>query len=337
MYKANFENEAWIFLREEVFTVNDGPSQICFLLDAFSGACSRPVIFQGIPLFEVILDFFKKTVDYTGMLPRRIFILRDDPALESMECICEELKIKLHRLSVEDMQPFTKEFSKSLYAIFNNNELSYQGTDDDSNALSLIPKADDFCSCGSKEKFKSCCQIGYFDIVDAMNAAMDGDLAQALQHMKLAEIKLGETAEVICRYAICWSYFDREKSKFFLEKALELNANHPRSNYLLGIEAVAEKKYSKAVKHYKNAIANYPSEDKYHLNETYNNLGTAYFLQGKFKEAKASWEKGWLLLPSDGIIKNNLFDLIYHNPSLTDEQRVVSPPVRRFLEQHRPF
>jgi len=50
MYKANFENEAWIFLREEVFTVNDGPSQICFLLDAFSGACSRPVIFQGIPV-----------------------------------------------------------------------------------------------------------------------------------------------------------------------------------------------------------------------------------------------------------------------------------------------
>ncbi len=43
-----------------------------------------------------------------------------------------------------------------------------------------------------------------------MCVAEEYNLEEALRYMKEAESKVGRTAEVLCRYAICRSYFDQK-------------------------------------------------------------------------------------------------------------------------------
>lgn len=82
---------------------------------------------------------------------------------------------------------------------------------------------------------------------------------------------------------------------------------------------------------YETAIANYPVSDKFHLNETWNNLGTIRFKQSDFEKAKGAWEKALMYLPSDQVAKLNLIDFIYENPDVPSDLRQPSPFVARLL------
>ena len=86
-----------------------------------------------------------------------------------------------------------------------------------------------------------------------------------------------------------------------------------------------------AVAAYERSIANYPVTDRYHLNETMNNLGTAHYELGNFREAKEAWEKALILLPSDAMVRKNLWKCIYMNPTLPENLRAISPFVARFF------
>ncbi len=74
-----------------------------------------------------------------------------------------------------------------------------------------------------------------------------------------------------------------------------------------------------AIKAYKTAIENYPSTDQYHLNEAWNNLGSAYYDLEKYFEAKSAWERALVYLPEDPAAIDNLNRLIYHNPNIPKE------------------
>ncbi|MDY0040538.1 MAG: tetratricopeptide repeat protein, partial [Desulforhabdus sp.] len=84
---------------------------------------------------------------------------------------------------------------------------------------------------------------------------------------------------------------------------------------------------------YQKAIDNYPAEDKFHINETLNNLGTAYFEMRNFQEAKIAWEKGLTVLPSDHMVMNNLIEFIYNNPEVPKDIRTASPFIQKFLQR----
>ncbi len=129
---------------------------------------------------------------------------------------------------------------------------------------------------------------------------------------------------------ICWSYFDPQKFQYYLQEALAVNPNHPRTHYILGLEAKKEGYYAKAISHYEQAIAHYPQSDRYHLNEAYNNLGSVYFALGNYAGAKAAWEKGLLLLPADEVVRRNLIENIYENPNVPQNLRAIAP----FIHQH---
>lgn len=49
-----------------------------------------------------------------------------------------------------------------------------------------------------------------------MCAAEEGNLKETLHFMKEAEQEVGRTAEIVCRYAICWSFFDEQKYREYL-------------------------------------------------------------------------------------------------------------------------
>ena len=99
-------------------------------------------------------------------------------------------------------------------------------------------------------------------------------------------------------------------------------------------DAVASKQYEMAVVYYQKAIEYYPKEDKYHLNEAYNNLGTAYFAMGRYQDSKEAWEKAFVLLPSDQVVKANLMEFIYTNPAVPKSVREISPFIDKYLAKY---
>lgn len=330
-------NDLWIIHREEIDTLQDGICDIYVLLDAITGHCFGMETSKDLPSSLKILTLIKNACSQANVAPQLICILKKDPLSEVVAAICSGLKIPFATAIKKEIMPFTDEFSRSFkqFKMGNQSPLKEPEYDEVSNeeVESFVPDTYGPCPCASGQKYKFCCQKAFKDIVFAMCDAQDGHLEKALFHMAQAESKTGTTAEILCRYGICWSFFDRNKSDEYLSKALEKNPNHPRANYILGINCVEKRDYQEALKFYQRAIDNYPPGDKFHLNETYNNLGTAYYEQKNFQMAKESWEKALVLLPSDRIVKNNLFEFIYNNSKVPNEIRAISPFIEKYLKR----
>lgn len=329
-------NAAWILHREEITTTQDGSCNVYVLLDACSGFCYGQKISVDLPSSEEMMDLLKNANAQANTWPEQILILKKDPLVELFQEICIGLQIPLHPLPEKDLKPYVQEFRDSFQQFKrgpspSNSEPISEVEQEELEAF--IPDSYSPCPCASGSKFKFCCQKILKDITFAMCAAQEGKLNEALSFMKQAEEKVGRTPEVLCRYAICWSFSDMNRSRAFLDEALSLNPKHPRANYISGIEAVEGEDYNKAIEFYQTAIDNYPKEDRFHLNETYNNLGTAYFSLRKFKDAKEAWEKALVLLPTDQMVKRNLFEFIYENPVVPKNIREISPFIQRFLSR----
>jgi tetratricopeptide (TPR) repeat protein len=334
-------NQAWILHREEIETTKDGVCNVYVLLDAHSKHCFGQEMSMDLPASSKIMSMLETSFLKAKARPKQILISKQDPFIETFQAICTGLKIPLMELTTKELLPFVKEFADS-FRQFRKGSTTF-GTQlantEIQSEVELVelkafaPDSYSLCPCSSGKKFKFCCQKAFKDIAFAMCAAEEGQLEEALRFMKSAEEKVGRTAEIVCRIAICWSYYDMEKCHLLLKEAMALNPNHPRVNYIFGIEAVAALEYEKAISFYRTAIENYPPEDKYHLNETYNNLGTAYFRLKKYKEAKEVWEKGLVIFPTDKMTKNNLFKYIYDNPILPKELQEIGPFIKKYLDK----
>lgn len=326
-------NDAWILHREEVETIQDGNCNVYVLLDAYSGFCFGQEICVDLPGSSKIISLLKSAYVKAGTWPKQILISKKDPFIETFQAICSGLKIPYKEMTSKDIQPFVRSF-KDAFRQFKREGPSHSAPlskVEEEELAAFVPDSYSLCPCASGKKFKFCCQKAFKDITFAMCAAEEGNLNEALRFMKQAEEKVGRTAEIVCRYAICWSFFDMQKFFSLLNEALRINPKHPRANYIMGIEAVADEEYEKAILFYQTAIDNYPPEDRFHLNEAYNNLGTAYCGLKKFKEAKEVWEKALVLLPSDQTVRKNLFEFIYENPSVPKELRKISPFIENYL------
>jgi tetratricopeptide (TPR) repeat protein len=325
-------NDAWVIHREEAEALQNGPCDIYVLLDAISGYCFGQEVSANLPSAKKMKDLITKAISENSVRPKKILILKKDPLAQEIEEICNQLDIPFEAATQKEIDPFTSVFSEAFQDFKYKSRPNFDDEEFSQEELkAFIPETYGPCPCVSGKKFKFCCQKIFKNITFAMCEAQDGHLEKALFYMKQAEEKVGLTSEVLCRIAICWSYFDREKSSEFLEKSLKLNPNHPRTNYILGIEAVEKKDYLRAVKYYQTAINNHPHEDKFHLNETYNNMGTAYFYLKNFKMAKESWEKSLVCLPSDKTVRRNLYEFIYLNETVPKEIREISPFIEKYL------
>jgi hypothetical protein len=331
MLNVTKPNEVWILHREDFHTQKEGNCNLYFLLDAFTGHCFGLETSLQLPNELKITELIKQANLKSSTFPGKMVILKKDPYAETLRVICSGLKVELEELPEKYLVPYIKPFVDSFHGFQTRGSASFVSSDEREEAKAFMPETYGPCSCASGQKFKFCCQKAFKSIVFAMCEAQDGRLESALRYMKEAEVKVGRTAEIVCRMAICWSFFDKEKSRLLFQEALSINPNHPRLNYLLGIEAVEEKDYAKAVGFYQKAISNYPTEDKFHLNEAYNNLGTAFYEQGNYKEAKDSWEKALVMLPRDRMVKENLFEFIYSNPIVPQNLREMSPFIEKFF------
>ncbi len=324
-------NDLWVIHREEIETTQDGVCDVYTILDAVTGHCFGIELSKVLPTRAKLKQLIKTSIAKYNEGPKTIVILKADPLATIAEIVCMDLKIPLQLLTKKEITPFTSDFSNSFNKDMNG--MQEEASSERQQAEAFIPQSYDPCPCASGQKYKFCCQKIFKDVVNAMNAAQEGNLEQALRHMGDAEKKVGPSAEVLCRYGICWSFYDRKKSTKYFKDAVKANPNHPRTNYSLGIESSEKKKYAAAVKLYQKAIDNYPAEDKFHINEVLNNLGTAYFEMANYQEARAAWEKGLMILPSDQIIQRNLIEFIYNNPDVPKDIRTTSPFIQKFLQR----
>lgn len=330
----NTEENAWVLHREDIETTQDGSCHAYVLLDARSGFSFGFKAMPELPTKQDLENLLQSAFDQTGYWPKQILIDKKDPSLEVAQEICCDLQIKFCTSTTKELKQYVDDFSKGFRRFTkgikdqSEDPLSDQEVEE---LNSFVPKPYDPCTCGSGEKFKFCCKKAFNDICFAMCAAEEGKHDEALRHMAEAEAKIGRTAEIVCRLAICWSFFDQKKSRQFLKEALTINPNHPRSNYIQGIDAAQAGNFELAVECYNRAIENCVNEDKFHLNEYHNNLGTAYFNLGDYKKAKESWKKGLVLLPSDVTTRENLIECIYSNPDVPENVREISPFMKRFV------
>ena len=83
------------------------------------------------------------------------------------------------------------------------------------------------------------------------------------------------------------------------------------THYIRAIDLMDVGDIEGAILSYQTAISNYPETAYFHLNEVYNNLGTAYYQADDLINARLAWEKALLYLPSDEMTQQNLREFIY--------------------------
>lgn len=336
-YDDFVENDAWLIFRldiqvasqsVDVYLGMDLPSGLVF------GHELAPEKF-GEKQAQDLLQLGKSK---KGRFPRRILLVKGDPAESVLEALSTKLNSKFEAVPAPHLEdilgPIKESFGKNFFA---PSTLGYAHMEESADELDresakhMVPDSYDPCSCASGKKFKFCCKPVFRELLGAMMEVERGRPSEAIQWIAKAKTIGGETAEILCREAIVLSVTDPVKSDAVLAKSLEINPNHPRANYIKGITLKDRGDYSGAIAAYETAITNYPKTDRYHLNEAYNNLGTAYFETGKMKEAKAAWEQALVLLPSDRTVRENLIEFIYQNPALPGVLREISPFVQAFL------
>lgn len=302
--------------------------------------------FQLVDTDYIEAHHVKKLLDDThakgGQWPKEIIIRKDDPAQALLTQICTNHNISLQSLPESYLEDLTAPVKQSYgRSIFSPSSMLHSAAEDHEDeadlqaARQMIPDAYDPCWCASGKKFRFCCKPIFREMIGAMTSAQEGHLKEALDHIAAAKKINGETAEILCRESIVMSMFGRSEAHALLERALAVDPNHPRANYIRGINLKESGNYRDAIEAYKCAIKSYPQTDRYHLNETYNNLGTAYYQLNDYQNAKDAWEKALVLLPSDKTVKRNLRECIYENPEIPASIRIISPFVLKYFNRIR--
>lgn len=270
-------NQAWILHREEIETVTDGVCNIYVLLDAYSMHCFAQELSVDLPTPSKIINALESAILKSKARPQQILISKSDPFIEAFKAICKELEIPMAEHTNKDLLPFVKPFKDSFQQfqkISTQSALQSAKTEirsevEQEELKAFVPDSYSLCPCASGKKFKFCCQKLFKDITFAMCAAEEGQLEEALKFMNAAEEKVGRTAEVVCRTAICWSYYDMDKFRLLLKEAIEINPKHPRLNYILGIEAVTAEYYKAIANTQPIGFNQIPQTTKYYPRSCY--------------------------------------------------------------------
>jgi hypothetical protein len=334
------ENDAWLVFRVDIQVKNES-ADVYLLMDLPKGIILNQEISLGEGLSPKQVEAFLKNGKIKkGNFPKRLLLAKGDPTESVLLQAASEFGMTLDTVPTSQLEeltaPFKEDFGKHF---FSPSSIPYADLRDDTSAedresaKKMIPDSYDPCWCASGKKFKFCCKPIFREIIGAMKAAEEGRMTEALEWIAGAKKIAGETAEILCREAIVYSNFDQKKSDEILARALQVDPNHPRAQYILGIQLKEKGDLKGAATAYEAAIAHYPSIDRFHLNEAYNNLGTVRYDMGDYAGAKSAWEQALIFLPSDQMVRQNLIEFIYDNPVVPESVREASPFMRKFMER----
>lgn len=341
-YDDFLSKDVWLICRLDT-QVADQAADVYILMELPEGLIHAHAVTleEGLSNHEAE-EFFQTAYAKVQYWPKRVFIMKGDPIEQSVQDIAVSKSFVLESYpssAFEDMlDPVKESFGQHFFSpstVFHAHAEDDVHPDDIEAAKQSIPDPYDPCPCASGRKYKFCCKPIFREIMGAMTEAQDGRRDKALKYIEEAKKKVGETGEVLCREAIVHGFFGDDEDERLLDRCLELFPNHPRANYIKGLQLREKECLNEAIVFYKKAIANYPRTDRYHLNEAYNNIGTVYYELKDYGQAKEAWEQALFLLPSDRTVKKNLIEFIYSNSELPPELREMSPMVERLLAGRR--
>lgn len=335
-------NQAWVVARSHMpLSIKDKPFDTYFLIEAVSSYVFGTILLQEeFPSSQQVSDILEKAFRLKNIYPKQLLFPKGDPAQKIFFKEAQKRNIELIEVPKSDLEEIASPVINSFEDFMIKGKKLNKSFQDENEierlkikaAHDFVPDSYDPCSCASQKKFKFCCKLIYMEIIQAIACAQENNLEKALNFMKKAEAKIGKTAEILCRYAVVYSYFDTQKSNEYLNECLKNFPNHPRANYIQGIRLKEENDLEGAVRAYQAAIDNYPKTDKYHLNEALTNLGVVYYDLGKYSEAKEAWEKALVYIPYDRVTRQNLKEFIYENPILPETLRSMSPFIKKIYE-----
>lgn len=327
-------NEAWIACRLQTLDrVGGDPVDVYLLLDAASGYVFGHLLVLGeAPSAQDTKALFEKAYRTKRQWPAKLIAEKLDPALEVFQAQADAEGFPLEVVPTTYLEDIVRPIQDSYEAFTAKGAPpAPRRTVQEQQARSMVPDSYDPCPCASGKKFKFCCKPVFREIVGAMCAFEEGHPREAIEWLDKAKRRVGETPELLCRYAIVYSRESDAKFHQYIQRALEKNPGHPRAHYLLGLDHSEHERLEEAMTAYERAIECYPATDKFHLNETWNNLGNVYFRDDRAREAKGAWEKAVTYAPHDEVARNNLCEFIYDNDALSDDLREPSPFVARLL------
>ena len=339
-YQDFLPKDSWLIFRLDT-QVADKSADVYMLMELPCGEIlSNEITIDEGMTPDQLQEFLQKAYAKKRYWPKKVLVLKNDPIEKSLKelSLPPHLKTEPHPASaLEDLiAPVKESFGKFCFSpssLFYSHAKDDVDADEVESARQFIPDTYAPCPCASGKKYKFCCKPIFREIIEAMTEAEKGQKSEALKFIQEAKKRVGETAEVLCREAIVHSFFDEVEFDRLLNCCLDRFPNHPRANYIKGLHFREKGRFLEAITFYKKAIDNYPKTDRFHLNEAYNNIGTVYYELKNYKEAKESWERALFLLPSDRMVKANLLEFIYMNPSVPKKLREISPMVARFFEK----
>lgn len=300
--------------------VKNDPVDIYMVMDLPSGHILSFSVVVTTPAESDINKLLHDAILKKSSFPKRLLIANNDPAVQFVKKEAEVRQKDFESASpdalLELVAPVKESFGKQFFSPSSIFHTAHDEADEMNmkDAMKMIPDSYDPCPCASGKKYKFCCKPFFREIMEAMVAAEEGRYNEALSWIEKAKKIAGTTAEILCREAVVYSFFDLKKSEQMIDACLAVNPNHPRAHYIRGITLKEQGKYDEAVRSYENAIKYYPNTDHFHLNEVYNNLGNVFYAMGNLEKAKSAWEKALLYLPSDKTARENLAEFIYKKP-----------------------
>ncbi len=316
-------NDAWLVFRVDCYVQNQ-PVDIYMLIDVASAyVFGQVVVLSELPEDMEVTEMLRTAYETKQQWPKRLFFQSPDPAEALFRAHADALGIPFQPVAISDFEavvgPLKQSFSQFTFSplgIAGGVDPEVDAMEEHRMTEAFMTDSYDLCPCGSGVKYKFCCKQIFKEITHAMSAAQEGRFKAAIEWMGKAREIAGETPEVLCRYSIIYSFFDKGKSDQYLEECQRKTPSHPRANYLRGIDLKEQGDVVGAIEFYKTAIENYPPTDRYHLNEAWNNLGTAYFDLDDFAKAKDAWEIALAYIPEDPVPRKNLREFIYENPAV---------------------
>ena len=327
-------NEAWILARIDIpLFFADKVADMYVLLDACSGFVFGQLVYENqLPSAAEFSALLKRARKTKMSWPKKIFIPKDDPAIEIMQPIVNHVHLTLEIIPAPHLEKILDPVSEGLRKFFvKEPQTPEYDLPSGSKPKDLLGDAYDPCPCASGKKYRFCCRPILVQVTEAMCAAQDGLFKEALEWLEKAKAKVGETAEILSRYAIVYSFHSQIEFEKYLGLALDKDPKHPRSHYLLGIHYKGAGDLKKSAAEYELAAKYYPATAKFQLNETLNNLANVYFQLGEYQDAKGAWEKALVFMPHDELTRDNLVTYIYSNSEMAPELRKPSPFVARLL------
>lgn len=310
-------SSAWVIVRLDA-QIKNQPIDIYMVLDVSTDMLLAQEIAENELLPNQANELINNALEKTNnRLPSQILLTKSDPAELVLKNAAQAIGVVFKSVPAASLERFIAPIKQSFgQMMYSPSSMAY--VDDNCNdsdreeCKSMIPDSYDPCPCGSGKKYKFCCKKIFCEMIHAMTAAEDGNITEALKWIEKARVIVGTTAEILCREAIVYSFFDEAKGAELIEKCLALHPSHPRAHYIRGINLKDNGQVREAIIAYETAIKLYPASDHYHLNETYNNLGSAWYALGNLAQAKLAWETALLHLPTDKMAQRNLNECIYH-------------------------